>query len=161
MRLEPTRWHGPRPHAGMACGASSDVAPTGVRASDPTPARGVASPPMVELTLTLAGRFQAVPAAPPVSRRMAHGRAGGCSAPRQPAALCPEIARPRNSLPGGGHCISPVPTLTPPCAGNDEITVSKDSIHILKHHGSYMQQNRDLKKKSDREASYQFMLRLK
>jgi hypothetical protein len=46
-------------------------------------------------------------------------------------------------------------------SGNDEITVSKDSIHILKHHGSYMQQNRDLKKKADREASYQFMLRLK
>jgi len=44
---------------------------------------------------------------------------------------------------------------------NDEIMVSKDSIHILKHHGSYMQQNRDLKKKSDRELSYQFMLRLK
>ena len=44
---------------------------------------------------------------------------------------------------------------------NDEIFVSKDSIHILKHHGSYMQQNRDLKKKSEREKSYQFMLRLK
>ena len=39
--------------------------------------------------------------------------------------------------------------------------VSADSIHILKHHGSYMQQNRDLKKKSDRDSSYQFMLRLK
>jgi len=39
--------------------------------------------------------------------------------------------------------------------------VSKDSIHILKHHGSYMQQNRDLKKKSERDQSYQFMLRLK
>ena len=25
---------------------------------------------------------------------------------------------------------------------NDEIFVSKDSIHILKHHGSYMQQAR-------------------
>merc|ERR1719238_2500893 len=44
---------------------------------------------------------------------------------------------------------------------NDEIFVSKDSIHILKHHGSYMQQNRDLKKKADRDKSYQFMLRLK
>jgi len=44
---------------------------------------------------------------------------------------------------------------------NDEIFVSKDSIHILKHHGSYMQQNRDLKKKADRDQSYQFMLRLK
>jgi sulfite reductase (ferredoxin) len=44
---------------------------------------------------------------------------------------------------------------------NDEIFVSKDSIHILKHHGSYMQQNRDLKKKAEREKSYQFMLRLK
>ena len=45
--------------------------------------------------------------------------------------------------------------------GNDEISVSKDSIHILKHHGSYMQQNRDLKKKAERDQSYQFMLRLK
>ena len=44
---------------------------------------------------------------------------------------------------------------------NDEIFVSKDSIHILKHHGSYMQQNRELKKKAEREKSYQFMLRLK
>ena len=44
---------------------------------------------------------------------------------------------------------------------NDEIKVSADSIHILKHHGSYMQQNRDLKKKADRDQSYQFMLRLK
>ena len=44
---------------------------------------------------------------------------------------------------------------------NDEIFVSKDSIHILKHHGSYMQQNRELKKKADRDQSYQFMLRLK
>jgi len=44
---------------------------------------------------------------------------------------------------------------------NDEIAVSADSIHILKHHGSYMQQNRDLKKKKDRDLSYQFMLRLK
>ena len=44
---------------------------------------------------------------------------------------------------------------------NDEIYVSKDSIHILKHHGSYMQQNRDLKKKVERDQSYQFMLRLK
>ena len=44
---------------------------------------------------------------------------------------------------------------------NDEIFVSKDSIHILKHHGSYMQQNRDIKKKAERDQSYQFMLRLK
>ena len=36
---------------------------------------------------------------------------------------------------------------------NDEIFVSKDSIHILKHHGSYMQQNRELKKKADRDQS--------
>merc|ERR1719409_2518811 len=44
---------------------------------------------------------------------------------------------------------------------NDEIFVSKDSIHILKHHGSYMQQNRELKKKAEKQKSYQFMLRLK
>ena len=43
---------------------------------------------------------------------------------------------------------------------NDEIFVSKDSIHILKHHGSYMQQDRSLKGK-DKAQSYQFMLRLK
>eukprot|EP00967_Tisochrysis_lutea_P043240 scaffold52223_cov30-Tisochrysis_lutea.AAC.2 len=48
-----------------------------------------------------------------------------------------------------------------PLAANEEIFVSKDAIHILKHHGSYMQQNRDLKKKADRDQSYQFMLRLK
>ena len=39
--------------------------------------------------------------------------------------------------------------------------MSKDSIHILKHHGSYMQTNRDIKKKAERDKSYQFMLRLK
>ena len=44
--------------------------------------------------------------------------------------------------------------------GDDEIFVSKDSIHILKHHGSYMQQDRSLKGKAKQE-SYQFMLRLK
>ena len=44
--------------------------------------------------------------------------------------------------------------------GDDEIFVSKDSIHILKHHGSYMQQNRMLKGK-EKQKSYQFMLRLK
>ena len=44
---------------------------------------------------------------------------------------------------------------------NEEIFVSKDSVHILKHHGSYMQQNRDIKKKKERDQSYQFMLRLK
>ena len=43
---------------------------------------------------------------------------------------------------------------------DDEIFVSKDSIHILKHHGSYMQQDRSLKGKAKQE-SYQFMLRLK
>merc|ERR1719201_2494611 len=43
---------------------------------------------------------------------------------------------------------------------NDEIFVSKDSIHIPKHHGSYMQQDRSLKGK-DKAQSYQFMLRLK
>jgi len=43
---------------------------------------------------------------------------------------------------------------------DDEIFVSGDSIHILKHHGSYMQQDRSLKGK-DKKQSYQFMLRLK
>ena len=44
--------------------------------------------------------------------------------------------------------------------GDDEIFVSGDSIHILKHHGSYMQQDRSLKG-VDKKQSYQFMLRLK
>jgi sulfite reductase (ferredoxin) len=44
--------------------------------------------------------------------------------------------------------------------GNDEIFVSADSIHVLKHHGSYMQQDRSLKGVAKKE-SYQFMLRLK
>ena len=43
---------------------------------------------------------------------------------------------------------------------DDEIYVSGDSIHILKHHGSYMQQDRSLKGVAKKE-SYQFMLRLK
>ena len=47
------------------------------------------------------------------------------------------------------------------CMKNDEIFVSKDSIHILKHHGSYMQTNREIKKKKERDLTYQFMLRLK
>ena len=44
--------------------------------------------------------------------------------------------------------------------GDDEIFVSGDSIHILKHHGSYMQQDRSLKGVAKKQ-SYQFMLRLK
>ena len=44
--------------------------------------------------------------------------------------------------------------------GDDEIFVSGDSIHILKHHGSYMQQDRSLKGPAKKQ-SYQFMLRLK
>ena len=44
--------------------------------------------------------------------------------------------------------------------GDDEIFVSGDSIHILKHHGSYMQQDRSLKGVGKKQ-SYQFMLRLK
>jgi len=44
--------------------------------------------------------------------------------------------------------------------GDDEIFVSGDSIHILKHHGSYMQQDRSLKSIAKKQ-SYQFMLRLK
>lgn len=45
----------------------------------------------------------------------------------------------------------------------DEISISHDSMIILKHHGSYMQQNRDLQRsdKAGYAASYQFMLRLK
>jgi sulfite reductase (ferredoxin) len=41
-------------------------------------------------------------------------------------------------------------------ADSDKVFVSKDGMQILKYHGSYMQQNREVKGKS-----YQFMLRLK
>lgn len=39
----------------------------------------------------------------------------------------------------------------------DEISISHDSMIILKHHGSYMQQNRDLQRsdKAGYAASYQ------
>jgi sulfite reductase (ferredoxin) len=43
---------------------------------------------------------------------------------------------------------------------NDEIFITGDAVHIMKHHGSYMQQNRMLKG-IERKESYQFMLRLK
>eukprot|EP00466_Bigelowiella_natans_P009902 jgi/Bigna1/81799/fgenesh1_pg.84_\ len=45
---------------------------------------------------------------------------------------------------------------------NDEISITKSAINILKHHGSYQQQNRDLRaNREEMEKSYQFMLRLK
>jgi sulfite reductase (ferredoxin) len=44
--------------------------------------------------------------------------------------------------------------------GNDEIFVSPDAVVVLKYHGSYMQDNRDNRKK-DKEKEYSFMLRLK
>jgi len=45
---------------------------------------------------------------------------------------------------------------------NDEISVTKSAVNILKHHGSYQQQNRDLRaNRQEMEQSYQFMLRLK
>lgn len=44
--------------------------------------------------------------------------------------------------------------------GNDEIFVSPDAVVVLKYHGSYMQDNRDNRKKGV-EKEYQFMLRLK
>eukprot|EP00747_Dinoflagellata_sp_TGD_P129862 gnl/TRDRNA2_/TRDRNA2_174751_c1_seq2.p1 gnl/TRDRNA2_/TRDRNA2_174751_c1~~gnl/TRDRNA2_/TRDRNA2_174751_c1_seq2.p1 ORF type:complete len:713 (+),score=133.62 gnl/TRDRNA2_/TRDRNA2_174751_c1_seq2:26-2140(+) len=43
---------------------------------------------------------------------------------------------------------------------NDEIFITEDSVHIMKHHGSYMQTNRLLKGIAKKQ-SYQFMLRLK
>jgi len=45
----------------------------------------------------------------------------------------------------------------------EDISISHDAMIILKHHGSYMQQNRDLQRsdKAGYAASYQFMLRLK
>lgn len=43
---------------------------------------------------------------------------------------------------------------------NDEIFVSPDAVIVLKYHGSYMQDNRDSRKKGA-EKEFQFMLRLK
>jgi len=42
---------------------------------------------------------------------------------------------------------------------NDEVFVSNDAVIVLKYHGSYMQDNRDNRKKGEKE--YSFMLRLK
>ncbi|GAB5373124.1 hypothetical protein AAMO2058_001723300 [Amorphochlora amoebiformis] len=45
---------------------------------------------------------------------------------------------------------------------NDEISITPSAVNILKHHGSYQQQNRDLRaNRAEMEKSYQFMLRLK
>lgn len=41
---------------------------------------------------------------------------------------------------------------------NEEISVTKDAMQILKYHGSYMQTNREIRGK---QKDYQFMLRLK
>ena len=48
-------------------------------------------------------------------------------------------------------------------ADKETIDISHDAVIVLKHHGSYMQQNRDLQRtdKAAYAASYQFMLRLK
>jgi sulfite reductase (ferredoxin) len=43
---------------------------------------------------------------------------------------------------------------------NDQIFVSPDAMVVLKYHGSYMQDNRENRKKGE-EKDYQFMLRLK
>merc|ERR1719159_601825 len=61
-----------------------------------------------------------------------------------------------SSSPASGQLTEPLKT----DMGDDEIFVSGDSIHLLKHHGSYMQQDRSLKGAAKKE-SYQFMLRLK
>ena len=44
--------------------------------------------------------------------------------------------------------------------GNDEIFVNGDAVVVLKYHGSYMQDNRENRKKGE-EKEYSFMLRLK
>jgi len=43
---------------------------------------------------------------------------------------------------------------------NEEISIGKDAVVVLKHHGSYQQQDREARG-ADRAKSYQFMLRLK
>ncbi|EKX41980.1 sulfite reductase [Guillardia theta CCMP2712] len=60
----------------------------------------------------------------------------------------------------GDHLKSP---LQQEMADLESIDISDEAVVILKHHGSYQQQNRDLQK-SDKKGyadSYQFMLRLK
>lgn len=42
---------------------------------------------------------------------------------------------------------------------NDEVFVANDAVIVLKYHGSYMQDNRDNRKKGEKD--YSFMLRLK
>jgi sulfite reductase (ferredoxin) len=51
-------------------------------------------------------------------------------------------------------------TLTLPSSQTETISISHDAVIVLKHHGSYQQQNREARG-ADKAASYQFMLRLK
>ncbi|KAJ1431962.1 hypothetical protein B484DRAFT_448123 [Ochromonadaceae sp. CCMP2298] len=44
--------------------------------------------------------------------------------------------------------------------GNDEIFLTNDAMIVMKYHGSYQQDNRDMRKRGE-EKQYQFMLRLK
>jgi len=63
----------------------------------------------------------------------------------------------RDSGPVGSQLLEPLKT---DMSNMEEISISKDSVVVLKHHGSYQQQDREAKGPA-RAQSYQFMLRLK
>ncbi|KAJ1630477.1 hypothetical protein T492DRAFT_1002682 [Pavlovales sp. CCMP2436] len=71
--------------------------------------------------------------------------------------LNPVEAIKRDSGPPGSQLISP---LREEMLMTEEISISHDAVVILKHHGSYQQQNREARGAA-KAASYQFMLRLK
>ena len=139
----------PAAAADFGLGALSRNAPRGARGAIPPPlARSAPLSPSLTRARALIAR-----------RAHADGRPDGA---RAPGAGRPAVDQPGDAGdgPGGEGRLKGLrePLLTD--MGDDEIFVSKDSIHILKHHGSYMQQNRMLKGK-EKQKSYQFMLRLK
>lgn len=73
------------------------------------------------------------------------------------------VAAPQPKLGKVEHIKIASNSLREPLAGemeNDEIFVSHDAYQILKYHGSYQQDNRELRKPKQQKA-FQFMLRLK
>jgi len=68
--------------------------------------------------------------------------------------------KPEHIKKDSGHLMYP---LQQEMADLETIDISDDSVVVLKHHGSYMQQNRDLQRtdKQGYAQSFQFMLRLK
>lgn len=68
--------------------------------------------------------------------------------------------KPESIKHGSGHLRFP---LKQEMDDKETISLTDESVVVLKHHGSYMQQNRDVQRtdKAAYAASYQFMLRLK